>query len=118
MHDRLIARVTVTCPHLLDRKPTTSFLFESILYQLYQVFCTCMQANFAKSEEYLMASILINDLNESKDMDRQAMRAVVGGCASAHFNYPSPPYRSLLQKNNTNPLSDWVNSDSQLQNDI
>ena len=65
-----------------------------------------------------MASILIKDLNDSKEMDREAMRAVVGGCATAYFNYPSSPYLSLLRKSNINPLSDWVNSGSQPQNDI
>jgi hypothetical protein len=65
-----------------------------------------------------MASILIKDLNESKEMDRAAMRAVVGGSATAHFTYPSSPYRSLLQTSNNNPLFDWVMPGAQSQTDF
>ena len=64
-----------------------------------------------------MASILIKDLNESKEMDRDAMRAVVGGCATAHFTYPSSPYRSLLQTGESPALFSWVNMESQLSKD-
>jgi hypothetical protein len=77
-----------------------------------------MQGNFAQSEENFMASILIKDLNESKDMDREAMRAVVGGSATAHFYCPSRPYRSIVHTRNLNPLSDWVNSGLKPQSDI
>jgi len=58
-----------------------------------------------------MASILIKDLNESKEMDREAMRSVVGGRASSHFNQPASPYRSLLETSTPN-IFRWVNSPS------
>ncbi len=33
-----------------------------------------------------MATIQIKDLNESREMDREAMRAVTGGASAQHFN--------------------------------
>ena len=33
-----------------------------------------------------MAKIQIKDLNESRDMDREAMRAVTGGSSAGNFN--------------------------------
>ncbi len=42
-----------------------------------------------------MASILIKDLNESKTLDRDAMRAIIGG-RSAQMLKPANPARSLL----------------------
>lgn len=33
-----------------------------------------------------MATIQIKDLNDSREMDREAMRAVTGGSSARHFN--------------------------------
>jgi hypothetical protein len=56
-----------------------------------------------------MAIITIKDLDESKEMDRQAMRAVTGGCATAHFNKPLSPYRSpLIEAMSANSLFGWA----------
>ncbi len=77
-----------------------------------------MYSIFRQLEEDYMASILIKDLNESKEMDREAMRAVVGGSAAAHFTYPSSPYRSLLQTSSTNLLFNWANVTSEQQSGI
>jgi hypothetical protein len=65
-----------------------------------------------------MASILIKDLNESKEMDREAMREVVGGSTGAHFTYPTSPYRSLLKTSHTDPLFEWVSLGTQPHNGI
>ena len=42
-----------------------------------------------------MTNIVINDLNESREMDREAMRAVTGGCANSSYISHSP-YSSYL----------------------
>jgi hypothetical protein len=60
-----------------------------------------------------MASITIKDLNESREMDREAMRAVAGGCASSHFtNAISPYHASLMSTAETNKLFDWATFNS------
>lgn len=43
-----------------------------------------------------MTTIVIKDLNESKDMDRQAMRAVTGGSSSPQFSRMFRTNKSML----------------------
>lgn len=43
-----------------------------------------------------MTKIVINDLNESREMDREAMRAVTGGRADSSY-VPHSPYPSSLE---------------------
>ena len=47
-----------------------------------------------------MAKIVINDLNESKEMDREAMRAVSGGCANSSYLSHSPYSSTLPTRDN------------------
>ena len=56
-----------------------------------------------------MTKIVINDLNESREMDREAMRAVTGGRANSSY-VPYSPYTSSvksLQNTPQNPF-DWA----------
>ena len=55
-----------------------------------------------------MTNIVIKDLNESREMDREAMRAVTGGCANSSY-LAHPPYSSCLttQDNLTSAFS-WA----------
>ncbi|MEJ2591682.1 MAG: hypothetical protein P8178_09830 [Candidatus Thiodiazotropha sp.] len=43
-----------------------------------------------------MATIQIKDLDDSREMDRKAMRAVAGGCAGTTYSGDLSPYRSTL----------------------
>lgn len=43
-----------------------------------------------------MATIQIKDLDDSREMDRKAMRAVAGGCAGTTYSGNLSPYRSPL----------------------
>ena len=47
-----------------------------------------------------MTSIVINDLNESREMDREAMRSVTGGCADSSYLSHSPYSSSITTRNN------------------
>jgi hypothetical protein len=55
-----------------------------------------------------MASIMIKDLNESKDLDRDAMRTIIGG-RSALLLKPANPAHSLLLQDSpaSNPFA-WA----------
>ena len=54
-----------------------------------------------------MTNIVINDLNESREMDREAMRAVTGGCAN--FSSVPTPYRShIRQQDHLQNLFGWA----------
>jgi len=56
-----------------------------------------------------MSTIQIKDLNESKEMDREAMRRVSGGRSGARFIQSPSPYRSLMARNEpADPLFGWV----------
>ncbi len=56
-----------------------------------------------------MATIQIKDLNESREMDREAMRRVVGGTTNPAFIHPPSPYRSpLLKPETTDSLFGWT----------
>jgi len=56
-----------------------------------------------------MTNIVINDLNESREMDREAMRTVAGGCADTSYLYRSPYSTSLKSPHDPlqNPFS-WA----------
>ncbi|MBT8126150.1 MAG: hypothetical protein HKP12_09315 [Gammaproteobacteria bacterium] len=43
-----------------------------------------------------MTKIVINDLNDSREMDREAMRAVTGGRADSFYR-SQKPYSSTLE---------------------
>ncbi len=64
-----------------------------------------------------MANILIKDLNESKDLDRDAMRAIIGGRSSQMLK-PANPARSLLLQDSPagNPFA-WASFSSGTQVD-
>ena len=54
-----------------------------------------------------MTNIVIKDLNESREMDREAMRAVTGG--RANFSNVPSPYRShIKQHDHQQNLFSWV----------
>lgn len=56
-----------------------------------------------------MTTIVINDLNESREMDREAMRSIAGGCADSSYLSRSP-YSSSLKSHHgplQNPFS-WA----------
>lgn len=56
-----------------------------------------------------MATIKIEDLNENREMDREAMRSVVGGRSSERFLRPASPVASALLTRATNPsLFGWA----------
>lgn len=60
-----------------------------------------------------MANILIKDLNESREMDREAMRAVAGGCGNSYFSQTISPYRTgLLQPDLMSGMFNWATSNS------
>ena len=59
-----------------------------------------------------MATIVISDLNESKELDQAAMRAVTGGRADSRFMGLPSPYPSAFS--HANPMSNqfsWVSLD-------
>lgn len=51
-----------------------------------------------------MTNIVIKDLNESREMDREAMRTVAGGCADTAYLSRSPYSTSLKSKSPHDPL--------------
>ena len=56
-----------------------------------------------------MATIQIKDLDDSREMDRKAMRAVAGGCAGTTYSGNLSPYRSALtQPTLTDRLFGWA----------
>lgn len=52
-----------------------------------------------------MASIVIKDLNESKNMDREAMRAVIGGSSARHIGRMLSNKSTLFQPSPLNLIS-------------
>jgi hypothetical protein len=56
-----------------------------------------------------MTNIVIKDLNESREMDREAMRAVTGGCANSSYISHSPYSSHLTTRDNlTNSAFSWA----------
>jgi len=55
-----------------------------------------------------MTNIVIKDLNESREMDREAMRAVTGGRANSSYVPDSPYCSSLTQHDHQQNLFSWA----------
>ena len=56
-----------------------------------------------------MATIQIKDLDDSREMDREAMRAVAGGCAGTTYSGNLSPYRTALtQPTLTDRMFGWA----------